>query len=1036
MVTVKQLLLETLKQLGKEELKALQFHLTDLPDGFSRIPKCELEDADRQKTVTLMVQTYNQQVLEVAKKVLKEISRYDLAQNLSERSSEIQDVETQVPKPAEQIDQYQRKLQSNLKTKYESAPEGMAHRRDQQRLDDIFTELFITTGGEVQSINQQHEIRQIEIKGRDPETEIPIEPRNIFQRPTGETRTVLTFGVAGIGKTFLVQKFVLDWAAGKTNQDVHLIFPFTFRQLNLRKGEKFLLADLIHTFIRETIDIPKKELTDIFKMLQASGNHSFKNSKFKLLFVLDGLDESRLQLDFTRSDQLTANFDVTQPTSVDALISALIEDRLLPSARVWITTRPAAVNQIPQKFVHCMTEVRGFTDPQKVDFFTKQFPDERQASKIITHIRASRSLFIMCHIPVFCWITATVLRDVLQTGRLAEMPKTLTEMYTNFLVYQIKLTGNRCGTQKSIHYIQSLAKLAFHQLENGKLIFYEKDLRESGINIRKAAQYAEVGVFTEVFKDEQKYKDDDKGKMFSFVHLSLQEYLAALHVVMSFINDNKNVMAECELKLENLLMLCKRKRMAEVHEIAINKALKSSKGHLDLFLRFLMGLSLQTNQDLLKRLLKRTNQAQSQDIGVTIKSIKDKLRENTSSDRTINLFYCLNELRDDSLVTEIEQYLGSGRLSTERLSPALWSALVFLLLSSEDNLDVFDLKKYSASEEGLLRLLPVIKASKKSLLNGCKLLERSCKALASVLSSQSSKLRELDLSDNDLGDPGVELLCDGLKSPDCNLQTLRLSGCMITKKGCASLASALSSNPSHLRELDLSYNHPGESEAMLLSTVQKNPNFTLNLDHCGEQRLKSGLKKYVCDLTLDGNSAHRNLKLSDGSTKVTTVKEAQPCRHHPDRFDCWLQVLCGAGLMSRCYWEVEWEGRVYIAVTSRDIRRQGKGYDGCLGKNDHSWALLCDDDGGYSVWHEDRETHISRLSSPASSRVAVFLDFPAGKLSFYKLADTLIHLHTFQIATTEPLYPAFGFGFGNEHGSFGSSVSLCEVEDNVLSSRC
>ncbi|KAJ4924774.1 hypothetical protein JOQ06_003725 [Pogonophryne albipinna] len=752
MATVKVLLLETLDNLLQQELKSFQFRLlNDVPDGFPPIPASCLEDADRRETVNVMVQKYNQQAVEVATKILGNIGRNDLSQTLAKRSSELKgdasvvvkttkiattspiepqssllpqlptdrsprtDEKIAVPTPQTNIILFQQKLQSNLQSKFTCAPEGMTETMDQdQCLDDIFTELFITPGGEV-LINDQHEVMQIGVKGKLAGTETPIEPSNIFESPTGNLkpiRTVLTTGVAGIGKTFLVQKFVLDWAKGRTNQDVHLIFHFTFRELNLLKGEKVRLAELIHKCIWETKDINKTDLTEIFTKLQGSGNRDFNKSEFKLLFVFDGLDESRLQLEFTGSEQMPAEFNVAKSTSVDALLSALIEGRLLPSARVWVTTRPAAANQIPQRFVQCKTAVGGFTDPQKEEYFKKKFPDEKQSTKIVSHIKASRSLFIMCHIPVFCWITATVLKDVLKKRGQAELPKTLTDMYTEFVVFQITLTAKKYGTKKSIHYIQSLAKLAFHQLEKGHLLFYQKDLKGSGIDIRRAAEYS--GVFTQVFKEEHRWKKDDKGKMFSFVHLSLQEYLAALHVVMSLINNNENVLSK--LTLEKLCMPCKKKCITEVHKIAIDKALKSSNGHLDLFLRFLLGLSLQTNQDLLKDLLtipKDFSEANHQ----TIKSIKERIRENESSERSTNLFYCLNELRDDSLEDEIQQYLSSGRLSTRNLSPALWAALVFILLSSEEALEVFDLKKYSASEEGLLRLLPVVKASNKSLLD-------------------------------------------------------------------------------------------------------------------------------------------------------------------------------------------------------------------------------------------------------------------------------------------------------------------------------
>ncbi|XP_034433619.1 NLR family CARD domain-containing protein 3-like [Hippoglossus hippoglossus] len=912
--------------------------------------------------------------------------------------------------------------------------EGMAEMTEEQCLEDIFIELYITDGGEMH-IDEQHEIMLI----RHSRTAAvkPIGPSDIFKSPIGKPlRTVLTTGVAGIGKTFLVKKFVLDWAEGRKNQDVHLIFPFSFSELNLLKGKRFSLAELIHRSIWETKAITDEDLNVIFAKLQASGSCDFNNSQYKLLFVLDGLDESRLQMDLTRREPLPVDFDVTQSTSVEVLLTALISGNLLPSARVWITTRPAAASQIHRDFIKRMTVVRGFTDPQREEYFKKKFPDKEQGGRIIAHIKASRSLFIMCHIPVFCWITSTVLQDVLKSKANIDLPTTLTEMYTEFLMYQITLTGERCGIKQSIRYIKSLAKLAFDRLEKGNL-FYETDLKDSGINLRKVSRNA--GVFTEVFKEVRKWKDNDKGKMYRFVHLTLQEYLAALHVVMSLINDNKNVLSEKKLKLEDLGTLCRRKPITEVHEIAIQKAL-SSNGQLDLFLRFLLGLSLQTNQDLLKWLLNTSKGFPQTNHQPTIQSIKKRIRDNTSPERSINLFHCLNELRDDSLVKEIQQNLSSGSLSASSLSPAHWSALVFILLSSEDTLEVFDLKKYCPSEEGLLRLIPVVKASNKSLLSGCNLSDNICEALGSVLSSQSSKLRELDLSDNNLQDSGVKRLCVGLESPNCVLQSLRLSGCMVSEQGCASLASALRSSHCSLKELDLSFNHPGDWGVKVLTTLLKDPNCpleTLSLDYCGEQRLMHGFKKYVCELVLDENTAQENLELSDNCRTATTVREKQPYRPHPERFDCWLQVLGSTGLTGRCYWEVKWKGPVYIAVTYKGIIRKGEGADSCLGLNHHSWMLLCHSNGGYSVQHEDEATDLRPRFSPASDRVAVFLDFQAGILSFYKVTSVaLIHLHTFKSTFREPLYPAFGFGFRHRFTNFGSSVSLCEMEDVIDFSHC
>uniref|UniRef100_A0A3B5A3H8 B30.2/SPRY domain-containing protein n=1 Tax=Stegastes partitus TaxID=144197 RepID=A0A3B5A3H8_9TELE len=572
----------------------------------------------------------------------------------------------------------------------------------------------------------------------------------------------------------------------------------------------------------------------------------------------------------------------------------------------------------------------------------------------------SRSLHIMCHIPVFCWITATVLEELLKTREGGDLPKTLTEMYIHFLVVQTKVKKVKYdgGDETDPHWspesrkmIESLGKLAFEQLQKGNLIFYESDLTECGIDIRAASKCS--GVFTQIFKEERGvYKD----KVFCFVHLSVQEFLAALHVHQTFINSGINLMEEQKTFLFSTVFN-NNTTLKHLHQRAVDEALQSPNGHLDLFLRFLLGLSLQTNQNLLRGLLTQT-ESSSQTNPKTVEYIKKKIKKNLSAERSINLFHCLNELNDRSLVEEIQQSLRSGSLSTDKLSPAQWSALVFILLSSEEHLDVFDLKKYSASERALLRLLPVIKASNKALLSSCNLSKRSCEALSSVLSSQSSSLRDLDLSNNNLQDSGVKLLSAGLMSPHCELETLRLSSCNLSERSCEALSSVLSSESSSLRDLDLSNNNLQDSGVKLLSAGLTSKHCELETLRSEYSCVRSGIS-YACKITLDPNSAHRNLKLSDNNKRVEAVNEQQPYPDNLERFDTFCQLLCRNALTGRRYWEVEWSGRVDIAVSYITIRRKGYSRTSRFGGNNQSWCLSCSDD-----YHSSPSLlHLSQSSS-------------------------------------------------------------------------
>uniref|UniRef100_A0A9J7YWZ0 NACHT domain-containing protein n=2 Tax=Cyprinus carpio carpio TaxID=630221 RepID=A0A9J7YWZ0_CYPCA len=592
-------------------------------------------------------------------------------------------------------------FRSNLLKKFVCLCEGTAMQRNPTLLNEIYTELYITES-ESGEISSEHEVRQIETLSRRAATEdTAIKCSDIFRALPGQDkaiRTVLTKGVAGIGKTVSVQKFILDWAEGKENQDVQLIFPLPFREINLMKDKTLSLSDLLNFFFPET-----KEM-------------EISSDEYKVLFIFDGLDECRLSLNFKSKVKLC---NISESASVDVLLMNLIEGNLLPSALIWITSRPAAADLVPSECVHRVTEVRGFNEPQKEEYFRKRISDQSLADRIISHLKSSRSLYIMCHIPVFCWISAAVLEKMLSQAESGEIPKTLTQMYTHFLILQTNIKHQKDYEKKVTDedMILKLGKLAFQQLVKGNLIFYEEDLKECGIDETEASVYS--GLCTQIFREELGLY---QGKVFCFVHLSLQEHLAALYAHLSCTNNNINVFDQTKQSLSSQTFNWKKyNSLFELHQRAMNEASQSKNGHVDLFLRFLLGLSVESNQTLLRKIMTQTGRC-SYYKEETVQYIKQKIRENNSQEKSINLFHCLNELGDDSLMQEIQDYLKSGKIRKANLSSSQWSALVYVLLTSEQKMDVFDLKQFigaqHSADEVLQNLLPVVKESRSVRIGG------------------------------------------------------------------------------------------------------------------------------------------------------------------------------------------------------------------------------------------------------------------------------------------------------------------------------
>uniref|UniRef100_A0A3P9D0N3 NACHT domain-containing protein n=1 Tax=Maylandia zebra TaxID=106582 RepID=A0A3P9D0N3_9CICH len=724
------------------------------------------------------------------------------------------------------LDKHKANLERRCKCLTEETGSGTLFNR-------IFTELYITEG-QSEEVHTQHE-------------------RCI--------RVVLTNGIAGIGKTFSVQKFTLDWAEGLENQRVSVVILLSFRELNLIRDDRYSLLDLLHVFHPTLQKVTAEQLTVC-----------------KPLFIFDGLDESRLSLDFTKGKLVS---DVTQKSSVSELLTNLIKGNLLPSALIWITSRPAAANQIPPICVDRVTEVRGFTDAQKEEYFRRRFSDEEVSSKFISHMKTSRSLHVMCRIPVFCWITATVLEHMLTTEQRGELPKTLTDMYSHFLLVQTKRqhkyhegyeTSPQELTEADSEVLLKLGRLAFENLEKGNIMFYQEDLEQCGLDVTEASVYS--GVCTEIFKRDcvifQK-------SVYCFVHLSIQEFLAAVYMFHCHTNRKTEVLKHFLGNGEHVY--CGDISSLDVFlSRVMQKSLQIKNGHLDLLVRFLYGLSLESNQRLLRGLLGET-ESTPEIIQRIISNLCKITNENTSPDRCINIFHCLMEMNELTVHQEILEFLKCKNGSEKELSEIHCSALAYMLQMSEV-LDEFVLKKYNTSDEGRRRLIPVLfrfywyylnsasgctsytslglckhsvcrcleradinlslsgfslhhcalfllfnnillwNMPHKTLvlynnlfcnmchhrLSGCKLSETHYAIVASALMSNPSHLTELNLNGNNLQGLESKNLFAALESPNCRLETLRLELCSFSEIGCASLVSALKSNPSHLKHLDLGGN--------------------------------------------------------------------------------------------------------------------------------------------------------------------------------------------------------------------------------------
>ncbi|CAM4658692.1 unnamed protein product [Leuciscus chuanchicus] len=912
-------------------------------------------------------------------------------------------------------------------------------------LNKIYTQLFIINDAS-DPINREHEIWQIETNDSNTSVQAVINYNEILKPPSDENRpmkTVLTKGIAGIGKTVTVQKFVHDWASGEANQDLELVFLLPFRELNLHVGEYQSLFDLLCDFYPEFKDA--RQISDWI-------------CDRKVLFILDGLDEYKNDLSF----QTSILSDVKKKTTLDVLLVNLLRGKLLPSAHLWITSRPVAAGQLPSEIFTqgCITQIRGFTYEQKEEYFTKQFEDPALTQKVICHLKSHKSLWILCHIPLFCWISSVVLKNIIKSqNKDRDMPSNQTEMYIHYLHNQTRLSHNKyqgkeLPPQDALiqhkELIKKLAELAYWKLKEQNAIFSKEDLRKYYITPEEALRYP--GIITCVSEDKFGYS---RTKLYSFVHLSVQEFFAALFVFHEFLSGNQDSLGLIKVTKEQ------KSYLSDFLKGVIDVAVQSKNEHLDLFNCFLFGISCDSSREILEGFLPRLQGSSSEDHKKVTKYIKSLRRKDLTPERCFSLVRCLVELKDISFL-EMKNLERSRTKKTLTLFQCTFLAFRFVM--SDTDHEEFVLRKYNITLEGFQRFSPAIKCFRKAQLEGSGFTEKHCDILVSFLTSPNSHLTHLDLSHNSLGqsavkqlskslcdlkcqiqmlnlshnnlhsqdmelikdvlsgsnvnlkildlsdnqveDLGVEILSAGLRKAKCHLEVLKLSGCQI-KQGVSKLLSSLKAK-SFLRELDLQYNDLGnimEQKIHLLKA--KLP--SLRISSGGVCHDQSGLYKYAVALTFDPQTANEYLYLSENNTVAVRKMEKQQLPANDERFDKINQVLCCQPLSGRCFFTVEVTGTdVHMGVACKGIKRKGASDAVRLGRNKMSWSLCCLKN--VCVAHNKKTESLTKpLQTESTRNLGVFVDQKAGSVFYYRLSPEpeLLYMFDADFPEDQELYAAF-----------------------------
>lgn len=587
----------------------------------------------------------------------------------------------------------------------------------------------------------QHEFRSLD----NPFLDTPLKDvLSCARKHDSRGRVVITVGVSGIGKTTMVQSCALEWAEEKGYHDISFLFPLAFWELNLLKY-RLSLTELLQMFYPELKELDASVLNE--------GD---------VWFILDGLDEFKIHLDFG----CPAVSDVSEASTIDGLITNLIRGNLLPKARIWLTSENSAVSQIPACYILNETELLGFSDEQKEQCFRRIIGDDDLTIKAINHVKISRGLDFLCRIPPVCTIMAGVLKHHLKGKKGFKMhPLSLTQIYS---LYFNSLDATKLAV---VTKLKGLALL----LVGAVNVMYEGDLSASNIGLKEASDFAKTVPL--VLREETGLCDI---AVFRFGHLSVQEFLAASH------------------KLD--IIKASKSSLSSSIQRQVDKVENGEKNS-ELLLRFTFGL------------IKKRQLLSSDDLLFVY--TKKKIIESISSSTSVILFDCLWEYDSQALLNEVNSFEKNG-LSLIPGFTVYWKEIIKRTRAFEGIQETFKMEVSVSCDEKLIRNLPAVLKSRNAMLKFSNLTDKSCPALAAVLSTRESYLRKLDLGYNSFSDSGVRELAEGLNSEDCWLKILKLQGCGLTSEACKYLIQPLIQNQ-RLKELDLSGNEIGDEGLKFLS---------------------------------------------------------------------------------------------------------------------------------------------------------------------------------------------------------------------------